>query len=155
MARPRPSNLEPRRLRRALPGLCLIAALSGCVGISTQTEGNPIKDEDVAKIEVGTTTRAQVLELLGSPLVIDRTDITGLAERALARYQGEELTLKIDPSLFNDVYIYERRYVDRFALLLLVFNYVNSDERSDRLAVFFDKAGVVMGLGWTPGSEDL
>jgi hypothetical protein len=129
--------------------------LPGCIGISTQMEGNPIEDEQLEQIEVGTTTRAQVLELLGSPLVIDRTDITGLAERALARYQGEELTLKIDPSLFNDVYIYERRYVDRFAILLGVFNYVSSDERSDRLSVFFDKNGVVLGVGWTPGSEDL
>ncbi len=148
----------PARLAGALRALLLLALLGGapgCIGISTQYEGNPIAPETLAKIAVGTTTRAQVLELLGSPLEIDRTDITGLAERALSRYQGEELSLKIDPSLFEDVYIYERRQIDRFALLLGLFNYVTSDERSDRLSVFFDKEGVVLGVGWTPGTEDL
>lgn len=130
-------------------------ALSGCIGVSTQYEGNPIEATTIAKLEVGRTTRAQVLEMLGSPLRIDRTDITGLAERVLARYQGEELALKIDPSLFEDVYIYERRQIDRFVMLLGVFNYVTSDERSDRLSVFFDKEGKVLGVGWTPGTEDL
>lgn len=141
----------------ALRALMLAFALccSGCVGISTQYEGNPIQAEDLAKVEIGTTTRAEVLEIFGSPLRIDRADITGLAERALARYQGEKLSLEIDPSLFNDVYIYERREIDRFALLLGFFNYVVSDERSDRLSIFFDKAGKVLGLGWTPGTEGL
>ena len=135
--------------------LAFAISLSGCVGISTQYEGNPIQAEDLAKVEIGTTTRAEVLEIFGSPLRIDRADITGLAERALSRYQGEKLSLEIDPSLFNDVYIYERREIDRFALLLGFFNYVVSDERSDRLSVFFDKAGKVLGLGWTPGTEGL
>ena len=32
---------------------------------------------------------------------------------------------------------------------------VFSDERSDRLSIFFDKDGVTMGVGWTPGREGL
>lgn len=147
-----------RHARRA--GLLLLigwgcATSTGCVAIGTQVEGNPITAETVKKIVVGTTKRAEVLELFGSPLKIDRTDITGLAERALARFQGEELTLKVDPSLFNDVYIYERREIDRFVLFLGVFNYVGSDERADRLSIFFDKNGVVLGVGWTPGRDGL
>ncbi len=138
----------------ALAALLLLFA-PGCIGISTQYEGNPIAKETLVKIVVGKTTRKEVLELLGSPLEIDRADITGLAERALSRYQGEELMLKIDPSLFDDVYIYERRQIDRWAVLLGVFNYVTSDERSDRLSVFFDREGVVLGVGWTPGTDEL
>ena len=145
-----------------MPPLRLLAFLlvsllwaPGCVGISTQYEGNPITKENLAKIEVGVTTRAAVLEVLGSPLVIDRTDITGLAERALSRFQGEELTLKIDPSLFNDVYIYERRQIDRWLIFLGFFTYITSDERSDRLSIFFDREGLVLGLGWTEGTEGL
>lgn len=136
--------------RRLAPLACLLLA-SGCISINTQYEGNPISEDTVKKLHIGKTTRAQVLEMLGSPLKIDRADITGLAERVFARYQGEELTLKIDPSLFNDVYIYERRQIDRFALLMGFFNYLTSDERSDRLSVFFDKKGFVQGVGWTPG----
>ena len=145
-----------------MPPLRLLAFLlvsllwaPGCVGISTQYEGNPITKESLAQIKVGVTSRAAVLEVLGSPLVIDRTDITGLAERALSRFQGEELSLKIDPSLFNDVYIYERRQVDRWLIFLGFFTYVTSDERSDRLSIFFDREGLVMGLGWTEGTAGL
>lgn len=143
--------------RPTLLSILVLAVLgsTGCIGISTQYEGNPITKESIAKIEVGVTSRAQVLETLGSPLVIDRTDITGLAERVLSRFQGEELSLKIDPSLFNDVYIYERREVDRWLIFLGFFTFVTSDERSDRLSVFFDKKGLVLGMGWTEGTEDL
>jgi hypothetical protein len=145
-----------RRTRISLfLSLIVVTLFSGCVSFSVQTEGNPITEADIKTIEVGKTTRAQVLELLGSPLRIDRTDITGLAERALANYEGEQLTLKIDPSLFEDVYIYERREIDRMLVVLGLFNYATSDERSDRLSLFFDKKGVVLGLGWTPGREGL
>lgn len=143
-----------RSLVRFLALLTVLLS-SGCVSVSYQYEGNPITEGMVAQIEVGKTTRVEALEILGSPLVIDRTDLTGLAERALARYQGEELTLKIDPSLFDDVYIWERREIDRTVVLLGLFNYVTSDERSDRLSVFFDKNGVALGVGWTPGREGL
>lgn len=148
-------NRARRRRAGASAGLAASLALTGCIGISTQYEGNPIDAQTVDAIVIGQTTRAQVLEMLGSPLKIDRADITGLAERALARYQGEELLLKIDPSLFEEVYVYERRQIDRFALLLGVFNYINSDERSDRLSVVFDTEGKVLGVGWTPGTEGL
>lgn len=145
--------MPPLRLLTFL--LASVLWAPGCVGVSTQYEGNPITKENLAKIEVGVTTRAAVLEVLGSPLVIDRTDITGLAERALSRFQGEELTLKIDPSLFNDVYIYERRQIDRWLIFLGFFTYITSDERSDRLSIFFDREGLVLGLGWTEGTEGL
>ena len=127
----------------------------GCIGFSNQTEGNPIEPELLERIVVGETTRAEILEWFGSPLRIDRADITGLAERVLSRYQGEALTLQIDPSLFNDVYIYERREIERFGLVLGIVNVFDSDERSDRLSVFFDREGKVLGVGWTPGREEL
>jgi hypothetical protein len=142
-----------------LARLLLLSAVvlsSGCVAVSKEYTGNPISEDKIAQIEVGKTTRAEVLELFGSPLRIDRTDITALAERALTRYSGEELTLKIDPSLFDDVYIWERVEISRHGIILgLGFNYVTSDERSDRLSVFFDKNGLVLGVGWTAGRKDL
>ncbi len=140
---------------RFLLSLAAASLFTGCVSFSVQTEGNPITETDIKTIEIGKTTRAQILELFGSPLRIDQTDITGLAERALASYEGEELTLKIDPSLFEEVYIYERREIDRMLVLLGVFNYATSDERSDRLSIFFDKKARVLGVGWTPGREGL
>jgi outer membrane protein assembly factor BamE (lipoprotein component of BamABCDE complex) len=126
----------------------------GCVSIGESQVGRPILDELRSKIVKGKTTRAEVLELLGAPVKIETADITSLVEQAFARYEGEQLTLKIDPALFNDVYIYEQKKSYTFILALILFNYYWSDERTDRLAVFFDKTGKVEGVGWSPGSDD-
>ncbi|MHC5038808.1 MAG: hypothetical protein ACYTHM_15980 [Planctomycetota bacterium] len=137
--------------------LFLFAALlcNSCISIGRTYEGNPISEEVLSKIVKGKTTRAEVLELLGAPVEVETADITSLAEQALARYEGEQLTLKIDPALFNDVYIYERKQTNHMIIALILFNYYTSDKRSDRLAIFFDKDGKVQGVGWSPGREDL
>jgi hypothetical protein len=127
----------------------------GCISIGRTYEGNPINEAILAKIEEGKTTRAEVLELLGAPMAVETADITSLAEQALAQYEGEKLTLQIDPALFNDVYIYERKQSNHFIIALILFNYYTSDQRADRLAVFFDKKGKVLGVGWSPGRKDL
>ena len=135
---------------------CLAAfSAAGCISFGRTYEGNPIEEEVLARIVEGETTRAEVLELLGAPMAVETADITSLAEQALAQYEGEKLTLQIDPALFNDVYIYERKQTNYFVIALFVFNYYVSDQRADRLAVFFDKKGKVLGVGWTPGREDL
>jgi hypothetical protein len=131
----------------------LLAA--GCLSFGTTQEGNPISESDIQKLIKGKTTKAEVLEILGAPFKIETTEITKLAEQAVARYAGEELTLKIDPALFNDVYIYERKEVNYFFFSLILFSYYASDERHDRLAVFFDKDGKVLGIGWSPGRKGL
>ncbi len=127
---------------------------TGCISIGSTSEGNPIDREVLARIVKGKTTRAEVLEMLGAPKIVENANITNLAEQALAQYEGEELTLKLDPALFNDVYIYERIEKNYFVLFLILFNYYTSTERSDRLAVFFDQQGKVLGVGWTSAEED-
>ena len=129
--------------------------LAGCVSVSRTYEGNEVDETVIAQIEKGKTTRTDVLRMLGAPLRVETTDITGLVEQALARYEGEKLTLQIDPALFDEVYIYERKQTDSLLVLGLFYNYYRSDQRSDRLAVFFDKDGVVLGVGWTPGRKEL
>lgn len=141
------------RFRALLLPLLLLG--SGCISYGVTFEGNPIPRDLLSRIEKGKTTRAQVLELLGAPVQVETADITALAESALAYYEGEKLTLQIDPALFNDVYIYERRQSKHFIMAFILFNYYSSDERSDRLAVFFDKNGKVQGVGWTPGRDGL
>lgn len=135
----------------ALPCVLVLAASGGCISVGVNMEGNPISEEAVARIQKGKTTRAEVLELLGAPREVETEDVTGLAEKAVARYQGEKLTLSIDPALFNDVYIYERKRTEYFIMALFLFNYYSSDETSERLAVFFDRRGLVQGVGWTRG----
>ncbi|MHC4778245.1 MAG: hypothetical protein ACYTFG_06710 [Planctomycetota bacterium] len=127
--------------------------VSGCISFGTTSDGNPIDRAVLARIVKGKTTRAEVLEMLGAPKIVENAKVTNLAEQALAQYEGEELTLKLDPALFNDVYIYEKKETEYFILFLVVFNYYSSTERSDRLAVFFDQQGKVLGVGWSSAEE--
>ncbi len=150
-------NTHPLNLRNLLKLIPLfsLALLTGCVGIGRNYEGNDVLLDALAKIEKGKTTRAEVLELLGAPLRVDKVNITALTEQSLARYEGEKLTLQIDPALFDEIYVYERKQTNTFFVFTFLFNYYRSDERSDRLAVFFDRDGKVIGTGWTPGRKEL
>jgi len=140
-----------------LPGLFVIVSmsLSGCVAFSSDYEGNPIEREMIDQIQVRQTTRAEVLELLGEPLSIDQVDITGLTERLLSRFEGEVPLLQLDPALFDELYVYQRTQTDRFALFLLFYNRIETEQRSDRLTILFDPDGIVLGVGWTPGTDEL
>jgi outer membrane protein assembly factor BamE (lipoprotein component of BamABCDE complex) len=127
-----------------------LSLCTGCISFGITHEGNPIDKEAVAKIIKGRTTRAEVLELLGAPSEVEEANITNLAEQAVARYQGEKLTLHIDPALFNDVYIYKKTTKSYFVIFLILCNYYSSKDTVARLAVFFDRNGKVEGVGWTP-----
>ncbi len=135
--------------------LAAIPGLTGCVSVGRTYDGNEIRKDVIDQIRKGETTRADVLRILGAPIRVDTANITALAEQALARYEGEKLTLQIDPALFNEVYIYERKQTNSLMVFAIFFNYYRSDQRSDRLAVFFDKDGIVLGVGWTPGRAEL
>jgi len=146
---------RPQVLRILAPAMLLLPLISGCVAVGHSYEGNPISRDVLDRIEVGRTTRAEVLELLGAPLAVERVDVTGLTERLLARIDGDELALKLDPALFDELYIYRRTQTYRFGVFLGVYTRITSDQRSDRLTILFDPEGVVLGVGWTPGTDDL
>ncbi len=154
------ADLKSRRSRsglhlRTMAGGLLLFLLPSCVTLSTEYVGNPIERGVLSQIEIGKTHRAEVLQLLGAPMATERADITGLTERLLSRFEGEELAVKLDPALFDELYIYERTQIERFVLFLIFYNRVKTDRRSDRLTVLFDPSGLVIGVGWTPGTDDL
>ena len=96
-----------------------------------------------------------MLTQFGAPTVIQRRDIEGLLSSLAVRYQGNDLTVKLDPALFDDVYIYEYRRVNRTVIFLGVFNWAASTDKSDRLVFFFDAEGKVAGFGLTEGTQEL
>lgn len=100
--------------------LSLILVLPGCV-ISRGRIGNPIDEDNLRLIEKGVTHRAQVVELLGAP---DR--INQAPDRDIFQY-----------------YYYDAKSP---ALILLVFNLLTLNAKSDNLYVFLDKQGVVQDI---------
>ncbi len=122
---------SPRRTAAAL----LALAASGCT-IGRYVRFEPIPEAPEEVLVAGKTTKADVLRELGAPTEIHR---------------------QWDGDLF--MYRYVRRniatldiaepYVTRQSL----FVYDSKSERHDRLAVFFDRQGVVQGFGVSRGTE--
>jgi outer membrane protein assembly factor BamE (lipoprotein component of BamABCDE complex) len=100
-------------------GLLVLAMtlLNGCA-YTRGTLGDEVKDEDVAAIKKGETTREQLVARLGAP---DR----------IAQANGQ------------DVFQYYRYDVKGGSLLLILVNFSRLNIKSDDLYVFFNQKGVV------------
>jgi outer membrane protein assembly factor BamE (lipoprotein component of BamABCDE complex) len=98
-----------------LIGISLV--INGCV-LSRGRVGNPIQEESLSQIEKGISKKDSVVTLLGAP---DRI-IVG-----------------------NDKEIFQYYYYDGKSpgLILLAFNILSVNVRSDNLYVFFDRQGIV------------
>ncbi len=129
--------------------------LSGCVALGRQHEGAVLQTGKLADLHVGVTTKADILTLFGAPTAIQRRDIEGLLTSLAVRYQGQDLSVKLDPALFDDVYIYEHRRVNRTFVFLVLFSWAQSVDKSDRLVFFFDPEGKLAGYGLTEGTLEL
>lgn len=135
--------------------LLLSCLVSGCVALGRQHEGAVLQTEKLTGLEVGVTTKGDILTLFGAPTVIQRRDIEGLLTTLAVRYQGQDLTVKLDPALFDDVYIYEYRRVNRTFVFVVLFSWAKSVDKSDRLVFFFDPEGKLAGYGLTEGTQEL
>jgi len=100
--------------------LSFVLILSGCV-VSRGRVGNPINEQQLQRVEKGSTHRDQVVELLGAP---DRI------------IQG------------NDKDIYQYYYYDAKSpgLILLAFNILSLNVKSDNLYIFIDKQGIAQDI---------
>ena len=100
-------------------GLLILAMTlqNGCA-FSRGTLGDEVKDEDVAALKKGETTRTQVVARLGAP---DR----------IVQANGQ------------DVFQYYRYDAKGGSLLLILVNFSRMNVKSDDLYVFFNQKGVV------------
>ena len=110
-----------------LIGLSVI--LQSCVVIRGRV-GNPIDETHIQQIEKGTSKKEFVVTLLGAP---DRIIVGG------------------DKEIFH-YYYYDGKSP---GLLLLVFNLVTINVKSDNLYVFFDQQGVVQNVVYGNRTNEL
>lgn len=114
---------------RVLPCFALLLlATQGCV-LSQSTKGTSISDQQVAAIVPGTSTRADVVRILGAPDDLE--------------YSNREH----DP-LFERMYVYDRTKRKTTYFSLILFSAARSDENRDRVVIFFDDEGVVEDVGY-------
>jgi type IV pilus biogenesis protein CpaD/CtpE len=105
------------KFRRSLLLMLLAILLQGCA-FSRGTLGDDIKSEAVAAIKKATTTKADVLTLLGAP---DR----------LLQVNG------------RDVFQYYRYDAKAGSLLLIIINFSRLSIKSDDLFVIINREGIV------------
>jgi len=109
----------------------------GCV-ILRSYQGNELPTVSDGQLVPGTTTKADVLRNVGPP------------DRIVRQYDGDVF-----------VYAYLRRNVNTLRLTepvfthLTIFEYTKEQEKSDRLVVMFDRAGVLVSVGLQHGTRAL
>jgi len=106
-------------------GLVLLAvALSGCALTNTEVGGRlPSADNLV----VGTTTRAEALSTLGPPRLVQR------------QFDGDLYTWRHTRTLTRSITI--------LPIYVKAFYYSTGESRRDALSLYFDREGILRGIG--------
>jgi outer membrane protein assembly factor BamE (lipoprotein component of BamABCDE complex) len=119
-------------------GVVFALVLSTACTIERAYMGNEFKGPPDGRIVVGQTTKREILELLGPPDRIQRQYDGDVFVYAYVRRNATSITIE-EPVLTN----------------LTLFSYQKSQEKSDRMVVLFDRGGLVLGIGFRRGTEQL
>ena len=101
--------------------LALPLLLSGCF-LGRSTENEPFDESVLTQFEPGRTTAGDVTKVLGPPRRVVELDV-------------------------RSAYLYEYAESKNSGLILILLNFVNSDQRYDRLWFFFDSRDVLTHVG--------
>lgn len=114
-------------MRRLL--LASLLCLAPACAMGRATENAPLDAQKLHRLQPGTSTAREVVELLGAPV-----DVVQLGKRS--------------------AYLYQYTSTKSAALILLVANFYNADQRADRAWVFFDENQVLSHVGVTLAGGD-
>jgi hypothetical protein len=129
--------------------LASLAATPGCV-IGRYTEGEVIKADQIPRIVLGETTKAEILDWFGSPQSFTEANFI---EKFLA---DEDLSPGAITNLpYADVFVYRLTKGRLRGYVLVLFNHIRLDVASDSLIVFFDEEDRVLYYGWRKGTDVL
>ena len=108
-------------MKRLIVLVAALGVLNGCY-VSKKKDDRPLRAEVVAAIQVGKTTKAEVLQLLGPPKQIIRL-------------------------LESEAYMYVAPVEKNSGLVLLVLNLSRSDRQYDAVTVIINRQDVVTAVG--------
>jgi len=112
--------------------------LTGCA-IGTQRFGRPIDAGRIANVQVGVSTKADVLRDFGPPSSYSALPVVP-SQREASR-AGEDLLASAEAE--SRVFVYEYREDSENFFTILLFTRFRREVLSDRLMVFFDPGDVV------------
>ncbi len=130
------------------------AAVSGCVMGRTYRD-HPLDEQKIAAIERGVTTKAQILQSFGPPQEIDQRELVivggGVDEAVTGRKPRPQAENLVGARYFR--YTYAR--ANGFGIILLLFNYLDFDQKNDSLVIFFDDKDVVADVAYERDTDKL
>jgi hypothetical protein len=141
--------------RGGLRGLIAISFATACAGtlagcaIGTQRFGRPIDASRVGEIQVGVSTKAEVLRDFGPPSSYAALPVVPAPDGAAAG--GERLA---DGEPEPRVFVYEYREDRENFFTVLLFTRFRREVMSDRLMVFFDEADLVRYVAFSRETQE-
>ncbi len=124
--------------RLAFAAFLSLAGLCSACAIERYRVGSEILADPHEMVSVGSSTKPQVLASFGPPDRIVRQRSGDVFVYRYAQRNG-----------------FQFRIVEPLVTQLELFRWENVQEKSDRLMVFFDRAGVVSAYGFRRGREEL
>lgn len=130
------------RFKLALVLLCTLT-LPACFIVRGQQD-RPIDQVKVPTIQRGVTTKNQILEMFGPPQAIDGREIVAAGD--LLGFPGDHR--RVEQLVSARYFRYSFYRANGWAVITLVFNYVDADIKSDSLVIFFDGNDVVQDYAY-------
>lgn len=125
------------RVLSAAQVVVLVGALGACT-IGHKCVGNPVRTAPEMQIVIGTTTRADVLRVFGPPDKLMRRPDGDAFLYTQEREESQSFRIREPIILRQDLYAWS-----------------DSDARSDRLLILFDRDGRVVSYGYRRGTAEL
>src|SRR5512135_484821 len=134
----------------------LLAAivLPGCV-MGRVYRDHALDEGKIATIQRGVTTKQEILDFFGPPQEIEARELTAIGipfEPFLSRRGDKPPIEQIVAARFFR-YTYTR--ANAMALILILFNYAEFDQKSDNLVVFFDGDNKVEDFAFRKDTDQL
>lgn len=143
-----------KAIRVAVAVLVPVVALSGCV-MGRVYRDHPLDEMKIGSIQRGVTTKQEILDLFGPPQEIDARELTAIGvpfEPFLSRRGDKPPIERIVAARFFR-YTYTR--ANAMAVILILFNYGEFDQKSDNLVVFFDGDNKVEDFAFRRDTDQL
>jgi outer membrane protein assembly factor BamE (lipoprotein component of BamABCDE complex) len=128
--------------------------LAGCV-MGRVYRDHPLDEVKIATIQRGQTTKQEILDLFGPPQEIDARELTAIGvpfEPFISR-RGEKPPVERIVAARYFRYTYTR--ANAMAIILILFNYGEFDQKSDNLIVFFDGDNKVEDFAFSRDTDQL
>jgi hypothetical protein len=132
--------------KRPLPIALLLAALLPACALGTQRFGRVIDPDRIASLEVGRSTKADVLRLFGPP-----TSYSQLPVVASPGSDGPDAAAKSEPD--PNVFVYEYREEHERFFTAILYTRFRREVLADRLMVFFDAQDAVRYVAFVKETE--